>query len=88
MDAGALFGVVAALTVVAVVVGLFALGWLLKPRPPGPRILAPLGALPMLPMVFVLAGWLLGLSARDALLAALAVFVPMALLAVLRHPGQ
>ena len=89
MDRGASFGVVAALTFTPMIVlGAFAGEWLLRSRPPGPRFLAPAGPLPIVPLMFVVSGWLLDLSATHALLVGLALYLPLAALAVLRHPGS
>jgi hypothetical protein len=89
MDRGALFGVVAALTFPPMLLlGAFASEWLLRPRPPGPRIVAPAGPLLVVPLAFVAAGWLLDMSAPHALLVGIALYVPLAVLAVLRHPGS
>ncbi|MDA0182285.1 hypothetical protein OJ997_18405 [Solirubrobacter phytolaccae] len=88
-ERGALFGIVALLTFPPLILlGLFARDWLLKPRPPGPRALAPLGPLPIVPMAFVLFGWLTELSPLVCLLIGLAIYLPMALQAVICHPSQ
>jgi uncharacterized membrane protein (DUF2068 family) len=40
------------------------------------------------PLAFVAAGWLLDLSTTQALLVAIALYLPLAVLALLRHPGS
>jgi hypothetical protein len=86
-DAGPLFGIVAALSFTPLMLlGAVAPDWVRRPRRPGPRALAPLGPLPIVPMLFVLAGWLLDWSPAAALAAGVAGYVPLAVLGVLRHP--
>ena len=87
IDRGALFGLVAAATFPPIILlGVFAREWLLRPRPPGPRILELAGPLPIVPMAFVCAGWLLELSSAPALLVGIALYLPLAAVAVFRHP--
>ncbi|RKQ84869.1 hypothetical protein C8N24_6499 [Solirubrobacter pauli] len=88
IDRGPLFGLVAAATFPPMfLLTTFAREWLLKPRPPGPRLLALAGPLPILPLAFVTTGWLLDLSPKAALLVGVALYLPLALLGAIRHPG-
>jgi hypothetical protein len=89
IDRGPLFGLVAAATFTPMILlGTFAKSWLLRPRPPGPRVLALLGPLPIVPLIFVVSGWLLKLPPVAALFAGVALYVPLAILALIRHPGR
>jgi hypothetical protein len=89
IDRGALFGLVAAATFPPIfLLAVFAQEWLLRPRPPRPRFLAPLGPLPIIPMAFVASGWLLELSPTVALLVGIIFYLPLAAASVLQHPGN
>jgi len=88
-ERGALFGIVAFLTFAPMILlGTFARGWLLRPRGRGPRALAPLGALPVVPLGFVACGLVTDWPPLTCLLPGAVAWLGISALALVRHPGS